>query len=526
VYGSARECAAALESWLEERALRPRSAKRLQKVRLSTELRTLRFGEPVAENEIDTLSDYFIETAAFDDVIRERNALFVGRKGTGKTANMFQAAARLAEDARNLVIVIKPASYEFASLLSVLPALTPSLQQYAIETLWKFLLQSEIANAVVGGIESRAPGIPYTEEEKKLIVFVESTKFGLREEFGARFERTVAALAALRAGSLATEAGGRDYLNEALHTQAIATIRSLLGPILKGRRRVAVLIDNLDKGWDRSADLPVLARLLLGLLAAIGRVRIDFDKEDYWRTRISLTVATFLRSDIYSYVRSVAREPDKLPVSVIDWEDQAVLLRVIEERFLAARPEGTSPEELWERFFCRTIQGIPTREYVGSCVLPRPRDIIYLCNAAAVAAVNRGHMLIEEEDVVTARRNYSQFAFESLLVENGITVTQFKNVLYQFLGEPAIIHESKVRELIRAAGVEDGSVDRVLERLKAISFVGVETSSELFVFPEGGEASARADILARKFADSQGDDRRVSIHPAYRPYLEIREAAG
>jgi hypothetical protein len=75
-------------------------------VRLSAELRTLRFGEHVAENEIDTLSEYFIDTSALDDVLAVRNSLFVGRKGTGKTANMLQAAARLAEDVRNLVVVI------------------------------------------------------------------------------------------------------------------------------------------------------------------------------------------------------------------------------------------------------------------------------------------------------------------------------------------------------------------------------------------------------------------------------------
>ena len=46
--------------------------------------------------------------------------LFVGRKGAGKTANMLQAAARLQENARNLVVVIKPASYDFTAFLSLL----------------------------------------------------------------------------------------------------------------------------------------------------------------------------------------------------------------------------------------------------------------------------------------------------------------------------------------------------------------------------------------------------------------------
>jgi hypothetical protein len=521
VYRSGSQCRAILEQWLQTLDLRPRSDVRAARVRLSTELRTLRFGEHVAENEVDILSDYFLQTAAFDDVISERNTLFIGRKGTGKTANMYQAAARLAEDARNLVVVVKPASYEFSSLLSILPSLSPSLQQYSIEALWKFLLQSEIANAVLRVIESRVPGIPFTDDEKKLIDFVETNQFGLRDEFGVRFERTVSAIADLRLSASTSEASGRDHLNEAFYSHAITQLRALLGPILKGRRRVAVLIDNLDKGWERSADLPILARLLLGLLSAIGRVRTDFEKEDYWRARISLTVATFLRSDIYAYVRDVAREPDKLPVALINWEDTEVLIRVLEERFLAARPDGTDAFELWQRFFCSTVLGTPTRDYLLLHSLPRPRDLIYLCNAAIVAAVNRGHERVEEDDILAAERVYSQFAFESLLVENGITISKFQKILYEFLGEPAVLSESHVRSLIRSAGIDERLVESIVARLKAVAFLGVETASERFEFPEQILGVERAQVLARKLSEMRGTEPRLAVHPAYRAYLEM-----
>ena len=42
-------------------------------------------------------------------------------------------------------------------------------------------------------------------------------------------------------------------------------IRDRLGPVVANRSRIAILIDNLDKGWERSADLNVLSDLLLGL---------------------------------------------------------------------------------------------------------------------------------------------------------------------------------------------------------------------------------------------------------------------
>jgi len=523
VYGSARECELIVDSWLKEQHLTPLSGARTPRIKLATELRALRFGEHVAENERDNLSEYFVETASFDNVISSRNTLFVGRKGTGKTASMYQAAARLSEDVRNLVVVIKPASYEFSSLLSLLSSLPVSMQQYSIEALWKFLLTSEIANRVVETVESRARGIPFTDAENQLLTFVQSNDFGLRGDFGTRFERTVNSLSELGLPD-ATESAGRDLLNEALHTNAIARLRSLLGPVLRSRRRVAVLIDNLDKGWEKHSDLDLLSKLLLGLLSAIGRVDVDFSKEDYWREKISLTVSTFLRSDIYDYMSSVAREPDKIPASFVTWDDPKILVRVVEERFLAVREEGTEPQELWDQFFCSTVNGTPTRDYILSRCLARPRDIIYWCNAAIMYAADRGNQRVEETDVLTAEVTYSQFAFEALLVENGITINDFKKVLFEFLGEPAVIPESRVRRLISAAGIAEDAVEYVVTRLVRVSFMGVETAADEFQYPDGANGLERISVLERKFRDASGaTEPRFSVHPAYRAYLELEE---
>lgn len=521
-FSSPKDVATYVDHWLVERNLQPRSGARSQKLKIATELRALRFGEHVAENEIDTLADYYIETSAFEDVLAQRNSLFVGRKGTGKTASMLQAAARLTEDARNLVVVIKPASYEYSSLLALLGSMSGSLQQYFIEALWKFLLQTEIANRVLEVVEARTAGIPFTEDEKKLLEFVASSGIEVRGDFGTRFERTILALSDVQLGIASSEAGRRDLVNEALHSKAIVKLRSLLGPVLKSKKRVAVLIDNLDKAWGKSADLELLSRLLLGLLSATGALAKDFEKEDFWRERVRLTVATFLRSDIFAYLQSEAREPDKIPASTVRWEDPAVLLRVIEERFLAARPEGATSAELWERFFCLQVNGMPLREYLTSTCLPRPRDLIFLCNAAMVVAADRGHERVEEEDFVSAELAYSRFAFEALLVENGITIELFQRVLFEFLGSAPTFTEDIAKGTIREAGVDEEDVIRVFERLKAVSFLGVETTKDGFLFPEFDRDGERARVLAEKYVKASNEPPRVTIHPAYRSYLEIK----
>ena len=58
------------------------------KLRLATELKSLNLGEYIAENESDRLVDgYFMETTAYREALSGTHTIFVGRKGTGKSAN-------------------------------------------------------------------------------------------------------------------------------------------------------------------------------------------------------------------------------------------------------------------------------------------------------------------------------------------------------------------------------------------------------------------------------------------------------
>lgn len=521
-YTSASQAKAYLDAWLKALTLEPQTDKGGRRLQLVTELRGLRFGEHVAENEADVLADYFVETAAFDEVLASRATLFVGRKGAGKTANMLQAAARLREDTRNLVVVIKPQSYELEGLVTLLSRLPRDGKTYLVRSLWSFLLQSEIARAAVETVEARPIAVPMTEAERKLVTFVNEAQFGLRDEFSVRFERTVRALEEANLGEVPGLNKRRDLLNEALHAEAIKRLRQLIGPVLKSRNRVALLIDNLDKAWDRHSDLEAASQLLLGLLGAIGAVAVEYDKEDFWRNRVSLSLATFLRSDIHGHIVREAREPDKIPTTVLAWESRDQLLRVVEERFLASRPAGTDPDELWKKFFTNEVHGQPLKDYLAWRVLPRPRDIVYLCNAATISAINARHTTISEKDFLAAERQYSQFAFEALLVENGITITQFEEVLFEFVGGACVMTEPEALEAIQRVVARPES-EGVLTRLRHVSFLGVEESRDTFVYPEVGPLSRRAEALARKVAEGRGGPPRYQIHPAYRPFLGISD---
>lgn len=120
-----------------------------------------------------------------------------------------------------------------------------------------------------------------TEAERQLVAFVNDTDSGLREEFAVRFEQSADAIEKAGLARTSSVNEGRDLLHEALHENTIRRLRKLIGPVVKGRNRVAILIDNLDKAWDRQADLDAVSHLLLGLLSAVGQVSVEYQKEDF-----------------------------------------------------------------------------------------------------------------------------------------------------------------------------------------------------------------------------------------------------
>jgi len=152
-YKSAAQAATIVDTWLasfEEMERKKADAKKqyAEAVRSATELKgfQLQLGDYQAENEQDQLDAYFVQTAAYREALSGRQTIFVGRKGTGKTANLLQLTAELKKVPSTLVCSIKPAEYEIDSIIKLVQVFEGiDAKGHVIESLWKFLLYTEIA---------------------------------------------------------------------------------------------------------------------------------------------------------------------------------------------------------------------------------------------------------------------------------------------------------------------------------------------------------------------------------------------
>ncbi len=488
---------------------------------LQTALQQLNFYEYVAEQESDTLDEYFVPTSEYESVLSSRSVLFVGRKGVGKTANMIEASRTLGEDRRNLVCVIKPVDYELTGLVDVLRRYRgKESRNYLVENMWKLLIYTELARTLIQGAETRPSGIGPRGALADLRDFVDERIPSVREDFALRLEQIVESLLLETRPEINGIGISRDNIGAALGGVLMRDLRERLEAALSHHERVAILIDNLDKAWDRHADLDDLSQLILGLLTTVGRVANEFRKGTGYDD-LTFSLAIFLRDDIYQHLIRVAREPDKIKAVSITWDDRNLLFRVIDERFIASG--GAEPGELWTRFICATVDGVSTREYLFGRILPRPRDLLFLINSAMTYAVNAGHQQVLAEDIAKAEGSYSRFAFEAALVANSITTNKLEELLYEFVGSSAVITEHDIESALARAGISPDMKADVTDHLIALQFIGREVGEGQFSYESEGPKARVTAVLARNAANAHGGLNRYRIHPAFCSFLEIVE---
>lgn len=492
--------------------------------RARSELRDITVGEPVAEFESDSILDYYVSTAAFTDILNAKYSLVVGRKGTGKTAMLFAVTEELLSDPRNHVCVIKPVGYELEGLLSILrEELSRAEKGYLVESFWKFLLYTELAKSVYEQLLGKPDYYVRTSADSALTEFVEQYKSLITPEFSVRLESAVAQLREISKPSSA--AGRRIRISELLHNAMLARLRVLLGEVLESKAKVAILVDNLDKAWNPNGDLPLLSDLLFGLLSVSRHIASEFGRDASGRTPVNLYSALFLRSDIYAAMLQFAKERDKLPARLIKWEDPQLLRRVIEQRFMNSATDIEFPHEVWQRYFAPTVRGMPTWEYIGQHILPRPRDLIRLVKSALQFAVNRGKTQVDDRDFIDAQKQYSRFALDALIVEAAVRIPNVEELLLHFVQSPEILTESEIAAKLESARIPADQLGTVVNWFGQLTFLGFEVAPNRFEFLYDEQDAGKISVMAQQTAETT-NVRRFRIHPAFHAYLEVQAHGG
>ena len=524
VHDTAEVCIARAKTWLDEAGtgLSHRRAHRrhvVSRTSRQTDLRSLFLGDVVAEHEAHKLYEYFVETSSFYQAMDDPLTILLGRRGTGKTAILYAIASEMNGTTGNHVTILKPVGYETHGLIRVLEEIRQRSERgFLIESLWKYLIYSEIATSVMMKIRNRPVYQARTVEEDAFLNYCDINTEILAPPFSERIENAVLSLEGV--AKIVDAREQRLRVSEYLHSSLINELRKHLGIVLADSDSLTLLIDGLDEPWGPGEHIAHLAELIGGLLGVVQYIPNDFRRSSSRVKPVNAKATLLLRSDIFAFIQHLIPEQDKLPIVRVTWDDQELLLRVLEERMLYGAPRQRIAADVWDNLFPAEVVGVTCPTFMLRTVLPRPRDLIHFVKAAVSRAINRGSAKVSQDDFLAAREQYSQYAFDSILKEDDPGKGKLERVLYEFAGAAAELNWEEIESRFASAEVESGDVEFYLNLLCDISFLGIETTTG---FRYSGHEEERRTLrnVAKVLAARNDRNERFAINPTFYQVLQI-----
>lgn len=442
--------------------------------RKDTSLTLIRFvlGDGQAEHEEDELDNYFIETSSYHMALNSNIGVFVGRKGAGKTANLYQIRNKLLSEKSNLVVLIKPVSFKLETYVKVVTEFFSDLdiQSELTERIWEFITYTAIAFELYQDLTIRNKKMEYTHDEHEFIKFVEDNNDIITADFGEKLDFIYDHAKKLKEA----DSPPKKILQEIFQLY-LTSLRNMLKGLLKQKGKIAILVDNLDKAWDFGKNINLQCKIIYGLIGFHNTLIKNLD-----HGKATLKLLIFLREDIFDYVLENAREPDKIKLNThtIEWDDKDLLMRVVVERFIAC-DDSLDEDSVWNTLFCEGIDGVDIKTYLYSHIIPRPRDLIYLVQASINESINHQHEIIEAGDIQLALRKYYEFIVANTITEYKLFCPRIKELLHSFYASPEYFGIKHIAQRVKKYATSKEEEEKYTKMLFSVSLLGLKEGASI-----------------------------------------------
>ena len=481
-------------------------------------LKRVDLGDYVAENELSDLASYFVETAEFEDALAGTFKVFVGRKGTGKSAVTHMAADRIRRDRNNLVRVIAPKGYELTQVLRVVSDFDLSTRHRFVEALWRYLLSTEALVAIWEDLQDKPLDASWSRTELAVRDLVDELSDAMRLSFAGRIIQV-----------LQSE---RHALGQDLDVSEAAVLGRLQGKQIQGlrdvicdyliseRRELTLLLDDMVPGWESAEQRVELSRLLLSMVTASRELWRDWDYRMSREGCRAPSLLLFLRTDIFASILQESDEPDKVDHRPVYWGDEGTLLSLVNKRIETSLGDVDGVLN-WNDFLEPGFSYEAMRQIVTSSVLGRPRDIIYYFGRVFFSANRRGATGLAKRDFDSGLRDYSEFALQALSAEWSPHIPSLGDTLLEFWGGTEDVTSHELRERLIASGVAPADVGDAVRFLVDAQFLGLAIDEHNYRFAASPMDSATMMRQAGRFIHDRGGERKFRVHRAFQHSLGL-----
>ena len=419
-----------LEHWVGERTqanvAQVQEIAKAEGVREQAEqIRGLYLGPSDALQDYNLL-EYFVPTKEYEEAIQGTRALFLGRRGSGKSATFEAVCDKVQKEKNTILVKIAPEDFELQTVTGFFRS------EYALanrdlvyQTVWQYVFLTEIANAL-----QRNTDLLYSSPEDslrtRLYDYVIEHAEGLELDFGTRLVQQLKAVDTLASG------GTDSDLKRRMETTVAALRDYDLGRALRDFAKQEgltyhIAIDDLDKHWKPSDSHSV--SLLLGLVAEGDHLRRFFGA--------SLKIVTFLREDMFDILTRYDEDFQKRDYTRMEWSS-ASLKHVVAERLAWGSKAGNIDDErTWKAVFPEAISSMEASDYILARALPRPRDVLKFCQFAIDEAQRNGHSSVLAQDIKDGERKFSEDEFRTVTTEFQTSYPQLGEALIELASAPS-----------------------------------------------------------------------------------------
>lgn len=481
-------------------------------------LSNLSIGDPIAENEFQTLSRYFLRTDQFGRAARGEVNLIVGRKGAGKTALFSQLRNEKRSNVHNIVVDLKPEGYQLIRLKEdVLNFLASGARTHLILAFFEYIIYLEICYKLLEKDKKRhlRDGRLY-EPYRRLQEVYESGDAG-EGDFSERLLSLSQSLAEDFKKNFSKEGEQRltsSQVTELIHKHNIRDIREALSDYLEYKKSVWVLFDNLDKGWSSHGITGGDILILRSLIDAARKIQRQMQSNSH-----DFHCVVFVRNDVYQLLVEASADYGKESRAVLDWTEPDLLREMLRRRLIQNDlPEDTTFDRVWSKICVSHYMGEESSQYLIERSLMRPRNLLKIFSHCRGFAVNLGHDQIESTDIEKGLYAFSLDLITEADQELTDIIGADTTLIYHFIGEGERFAPEKIRSIIKGADVPEDRIDDILEFLLYYGFVGISYDIEpcKYIFDVGYDMRL-LKVLSSKHASTL----IYVLNPAFYPALNL-----
>ena len=482
-------------------------------------LARLTIGDPMAENEFQTLSDYYLRREEFHRTLRGEVNLVVGRKGSGKTALFSQVRDDLRRDPTIVVLDLKPEGYQLVKLREhVLDILHAGAKDHLITSFWEYLLLHEVAYKLLEKDRQRhmrdhrlyphytalrdaygeSPHMTEGDFSERLASLAESVVVNFQDRFDNEYSRRLSA----------------DDVTQIVHSGSLRKLRQTVSKYLEYKNGIWILFDNLDKGWDLPGPSPTDILMLRCLIDGARKCQRDMQADGH-----DFHSIVFVRNDVYELLIRESADFGKEMRASLDWSDPDMLRELLRLRLVN---NGFSADEtfdkIWNRICVSHYRTEETSQYMIDRTLMRPRNLLKLFNHCKASAANLRHDTILADDIEKGLRSYSN----DLVIEADLELTNIEpaaaELIYYFIGEDYVFSLEELKIIFGEHSIPEEMYHNVVRFLLYFGFFGIKVGRRApsYIFDVGYDMR-RLEVPVSKARTTV----QYVLNPAFWPALGV-----